>query len=359
MACAPGPAGSAGRQILARCDEGRFPRKTANSIWHMGCVSLGMTRTLCHRFLAPLPTRDCNWRSCSPCSLRRRLIKDIADVEGIRDNQLVGYGLVVGPQRHRRQADSAVFTRQSLIGMLERLGVNTRDQETKLQTKNVAAVDGDCQPPRLRPLSAAGSTSRSPPSATPRTSPAARWSRRCSPPTARATPSPRAPSPPAPSPPAAPLRRSPATSPPPAHRQRRHRRARGRLPALHQDRDRPAYPDLTTARRIATAINTALGGNAARATDPRTVALDPSATSSRRSLYRGPPRSARQRRRRRHRRGLRHHRHGRQRPHQHGRHRPGQPHHPRHRDAQASEPAPSPTAPPSPRREQHELNQGT
>ncbi|MBV9813519.1 MAG: flagellar basal body P-ring protein FlgI, partial [Acetobacteraceae bacterium] len=36
--------------------------------------------------------------------------------------------------------DNAVFTRQSLIGMLERLGVNTRDQEAKLQTKNVAAV---------------------------------------------------------------------------------------------------------------------------------------------------------------------------------------------------------------------------
>src|SRR6185437_11438669 len=36
--------------------------------------------------------------------------------------------------------DNAVFTRQSLIGMLERLGVNTRDQEANLSTKNVAAV---------------------------------------------------------------------------------------------------------------------------------------------------------------------------------------------------------------------------
>ena len=67
-------------------------------------------------------------------------IKDIADVEGIRDNQLVGYGLVVGLNGTGDRLDSAVFTRQSLIGMLERLGVNTRDQETKLQTKNVAAV---------------------------------------------------------------------------------------------------------------------------------------------------------------------------------------------------------------------------
>jgi flagellar P-ring protein precursor FlgI len=67
-------------------------------------------------------------------------IKDIADVEGIRENQLVGYGLVVGLNGTGDRLDSAVFTRESLIGMLERLGVNTRDQLTKLQTKNVAAV---------------------------------------------------------------------------------------------------------------------------------------------------------------------------------------------------------------------------
>jgi len=67
-------------------------------------------------------------------------IKDIADVEGVRDNQLVGYGLVVGLNGTGDKLDTAVFTRQSLIGMLERLGVNTRDQETKLKTKNVAAV---------------------------------------------------------------------------------------------------------------------------------------------------------------------------------------------------------------------------
>ena len=67
-------------------------------------------------------------------------IKDISDVEGVRDNQLVGYGLVVGLNGTGDRLDSAVFTRESLIGMLERLGVNTRDQATKLQTKNVAAV---------------------------------------------------------------------------------------------------------------------------------------------------------------------------------------------------------------------------
>jgi flagellar P-ring protein precursor FlgI len=67
-------------------------------------------------------------------------IKDIADVEGVRDNQLVGYGLIVGLNGTGDRLRSAVFTRQSLIGVLERLGVNTRDQERQLDTRNVAAV---------------------------------------------------------------------------------------------------------------------------------------------------------------------------------------------------------------------------
>jgi len=74
-----------------------------------------------------------------PASAQVR-IKDIADVEGVRSNQLVGYGLVVGLNSTGDRLDNAVFTRESLIGMLERLGVNTRDQQAKLQTKNVAAV---------------------------------------------------------------------------------------------------------------------------------------------------------------------------------------------------------------------------
>jgi flagellar P-ring protein precursor FlgI len=67
-------------------------------------------------------------------------IKDIADVEGVRQNQLIGYGLVVGLNGTGDKLNNNVFTRESLIGMLERLGVNTRDQVTSLSTKNVAAV---------------------------------------------------------------------------------------------------------------------------------------------------------------------------------------------------------------------------
>jgi flagellar P-ring protein FlgI len=67
-------------------------------------------------------------------------IKDIADVEGVRQNQLIGYGLVVGLNGTGDKLNNNVFTRESLVGMLERLGVNTRDQVTALSTKNVAAV---------------------------------------------------------------------------------------------------------------------------------------------------------------------------------------------------------------------------
>ena len=65
-------------------------------------------------------------------------IKDIIDIEGIRENLLVGYGLVVGLNGTGDDIDSAVFTRESLKGMLERLGVNAND--TNLDTDNVAAV---------------------------------------------------------------------------------------------------------------------------------------------------------------------------------------------------------------------------
>ena len=65
-------------------------------------------------------------------------IKDIATFEGIRDNLLVGYGLVVGLDGTGDDLGSAVFTRESLIGMLQRLGVNAR--AANLDTDNVAAV---------------------------------------------------------------------------------------------------------------------------------------------------------------------------------------------------------------------------
>jgi flagellar P-ring protein FlgI len=65
-------------------------------------------------------------------------IKDIVNIEGVRDNQLVGYGLVVGLNGTGDSLNNSPFTKQSLTAMLERLGVNTRGEN--MRTANVAAV---------------------------------------------------------------------------------------------------------------------------------------------------------------------------------------------------------------------------
>ena len=65
-------------------------------------------------------------------------VKDIADFEGVRSNMLVGYGLVVGLNGTGDSLRNSMFTQESLVAMLERLGVSTRGNA--LNTKNVAAV---------------------------------------------------------------------------------------------------------------------------------------------------------------------------------------------------------------------------
>ena len=65
-------------------------------------------------------------------------IKDLANIEGVRQNQLIGYGLVVGLNGTGDTLNNIPFTKQSLQAMLERLGVNIRGQT--LRTGNVAAV---------------------------------------------------------------------------------------------------------------------------------------------------------------------------------------------------------------------------
>lgn len=66
-------------------------------------------------------------------------IKDIAGFEGVRENHLIGYGLVVGLQGSGDNAGNSPFTRESVRGMLERLGVANIDGNL-LKTKNTAAV---------------------------------------------------------------------------------------------------------------------------------------------------------------------------------------------------------------------------
>jgi flagellar P-ring protein precursor FlgI len=64
-------------------------------------------------------------------------IKDIAGFRGVRSNQLVGYGLVVG-LAGSGDSDDAIFTLQSVSSMLEKMGVTVKPEDIKV--KNVAAV---------------------------------------------------------------------------------------------------------------------------------------------------------------------------------------------------------------------------
>ena len=66
-------------------------------------------------------------------------IKDLASVQGIRNNQLVGYGLVVGLDGTGDQTTQTPFTTQSIINMLAQLGTTLATTQS-LQLKNVAAV---------------------------------------------------------------------------------------------------------------------------------------------------------------------------------------------------------------------------
>ncbi len=66
------------------------------------------------------------------------LLRDLVSIEGVRSNQLVGYGLVVGLQSTGDTLRNSQFTQQSLTAMLERMGVNVTGQQ--LQTRNAAAV---------------------------------------------------------------------------------------------------------------------------------------------------------------------------------------------------------------------------
>jgi flagellar P-ring protein FlgI len=91
-------------------------------------------RGTCRTALAALVIFAC---AATPAAAMSR-IKDLANIEGVRQNQLIGYGLVVGLNGTGDTLNNAPFTKQSLQAMLERLGVNIRGQQ--IRTGNVAAV---------------------------------------------------------------------------------------------------------------------------------------------------------------------------------------------------------------------------
>ncbi|MEM7364692.1 MAG: flagellar basal body P-ring protein FlgI [Pseudomonadota bacterium] len=81
-------------------------------------------------------------------------IKDLTSIEGVRSNQLIGYGLVIGLDGTGDQTAQTFFTEQSMKNMLNQLGVVV-PQGTSLQLKNVAAVVVQAE---LPPFSKPGQT---------------------------------------------------------------------------------------------------------------------------------------------------------------------------------------------------------
>src|SRR5436309_12674163 len=75
---------------------------------------------------------------CASAAQATSRIKDLANIEGVRQNQLIGYGLVVGLNGSGDTLNNIPFTKQSLQAMLERMGVNIRG--ATIRTGNVAAV---------------------------------------------------------------------------------------------------------------------------------------------------------------------------------------------------------------------------
>lgn len=73
-----------------------------------------------------------------PAAGAKTRIKDITDVQGVRVNQLIGYGLVVGLNGTGDSLRNSPFTEQSMQAMLDRQGINIRGRQAR--TRNVAAV---------------------------------------------------------------------------------------------------------------------------------------------------------------------------------------------------------------------------
>ncbi|MEQ1684928.1 MAG: flagellar basal body P-ring protein FlgI [Burkholderiaceae bacterium] len=86
-----------------------------------------------------------------PAPAHAMRLKEVASVQGVRFNQLIGYGLVVGLDGTGDQTTSAPFTQQSLNALLQQMGVSL-PPGTSMQLKNVAAVMVTAQlPPFAQP----------------------------------------------------------------------------------------------------------------------------------------------------------------------------------------------------------------
>src|SRR2546428_13753983 len=89
--------------------------------------------------VAPLALRSAADEQPLPTPLRVARIKDLTSVQGIRDNMLLGYGLVVG-LNGTGDKQQTFFSVQTLGNMLQRMGVNVQANIATIQVRNIAAV---------------------------------------------------------------------------------------------------------------------------------------------------------------------------------------------------------------------------
>ncbi|HEX2056709.1 MAG TPA: flagellar basal body P-ring protein FlgI [Nitrospiraceae bacterium] len=79
-------------------------------------------------------------------------VKDVATIEGVRENQLIGYGLVVGLDRTGDQVIGGQFTIQAMMSMLNKMGINLVIDPIQLLTRNIASVMVTAKlPPFIKP----------------------------------------------------------------------------------------------------------------------------------------------------------------------------------------------------------------
>lgn len=122
------------RQTPGKTGRPWFSRRGVTAIWISGClmVSAGSFTV--------------------PTDIQAARIKDIASVEGVRDNQLIGYGLVVGLDRTGDSVVGGQFTAQAIISMLNTMGINLKIDPIQLLTRNTASVMVTAKlPPFARP----------------------------------------------------------------------------------------------------------------------------------------------------------------------------------------------------------------
>ncbi|MDN4576372.1 flagellar biosynthesis protein FlgI [Pandoraea cepalis] len=107
------------------------PSRRAPSLRHL--------RQGLHRFVTTLAVAGAAAMLLCPGVARAERLKELASIQGVRDNQLIGYGLVAGLDNSGDQTTQTPFTVQSMTNMLSQLGI-TVAPGTNMQLKNVAAV---------------------------------------------------------------------------------------------------------------------------------------------------------------------------------------------------------------------------